>query len=89
MKKKLISVLLSTALVFSMVGCGQAENETNSTKETNTAGADSAQTEQAQAAGGAEDSLYAADAVLKLWGSQDDQEYLKEAISMFKEEYGN
>ncbi|SDZ77227.1 arabinogalactan oligomer / maltooligosaccharide transport system substrate-binding protein [Pseudobutyrivibrio sp. ACV-2] len=34
-----------------------------------------------------EESLYAEDAKLKLWGSQDDQEYLQDAIDSFKEDF--
>lgn len=90
MKKRLISILLSTVLVVSMTGCGQTKTETNSAKETgSTAETKSAQAEQGQTQAGqtTEESLYAADAVLKLWGSQDDQYYLQEAIRMFQEEY--
>ena len=36
---------------------------------------------------GNDDSLYAEDAKLKLWGSQDDQEYLKEAVDSFKKDF--
>ena len=89
MKKKLISVLLSTTLVVSMAGCGNTQQTANNASKTGTSEANSAQTEQksqadaGQSAGTADDSLYAADAVLKLWGSQDDQIYLQEAIRMF------
>lgn len=72
MKKKLISILLSVTLVCSMCGCGQKETAKNAQQAKN---------------GEAEESLYAEDATLKLWGSQDDQAYLQEAISMFKEDY--
>ncbi len=34
-----------------------------------------------------EESLYAEDAKLKLWGSQDDQAYLQDAIDSFKEDF--
>lgn len=34
-----------------------------------------------------DDSLYASDAKLKLWGSQDDQAYLQEAIDDFKKDF--
>ena len=92
MKKKLISVLLSTALVASMTGCGQSGQGTSTTQTTNTEGAESVQTEQTtqeteQSEGAEDESLYATDAVLKLWGSQDDQNYLQEAIGMFKEDH--
>ena len=33
------------------------------------------------------DSLYASDAKLKLWGSQDDQAYLQEAVDSFKQDF--
>lgn len=73
MKKKLVSILLCLGLVGSMVGCGNAESDKENDKE-------SVNTEES----GAE---YASDAKLKLWGSQEDQEYLTKAVGMFKEAY--
>lgn len=94
MKKKLVSVLLSAALVASMTGCGQSGQGTSTTQTTNTEGTGSVQAEQTtqateteQSEGAEDESLYATDAVLKLWGSQDDQNYLQEAIGMFKEDH--
>lgn len=84
MKKKLISVLLSGALAVSMFGCGQTQTTTGDAQQAETT--ETTQTEQAET-GDTEESRYAADATLKLWGSQDDQAYLQEAISMFKEDY--
>lgn len=84
MKKKLISVLLSGVLAVSLLGCGQTQTTTGDAQQAETT--ETTQTEQAET-GDAEESLYAADATLKLWGSQDDQSYLQEAISMFKEDY--
>lgn len=85
MKRKLISVLLSAALVISVVGCGQTGTET--TKGEQQTGKTEAGQAQTQDGESAEESLYASDAVLKLWGSQDDQLYLQDAIKMFKEDY--
>lgn len=84
MKKKLISVLLSGALAVTMFGCGQTQTTTGDAQQAETT--ETTQTESAET-GDTEESLYAADATLKLWGSQDDQAYLQEAISMFKEDY--
>lgn len=84
MKKKIISVLLSGALAVSIFGCGQTQTTTGDAQQAETT--ETTQTEQAET-GDAEESLYAADATLKLWGSQDDQAYLQKAISMFKEDY--
>lgn len=82
MKKKLISTLLAVTLAFGMVGCGQAETETTGeAQQEEVAAEDSAQADAGEAA---EESLYASDATLKVWGSQDDQAYLQEAIEMFK-----
>lgn len=75
MKKKVISALLCLSLVGTMMGCGGAKNKQESTSKENTT-----QTEEGTAA-----SEYAEDAELKLWGSQEDQEYLTKAIDMFKE----
>lgn len=77
MKKKVISALLCLSLVGTMMGCGGAKNTQESTSKENTA-----QAEEGTAA-----SEYAEDAELKLWGSQEDQEYLTKVIEMFKEEY--
>lgn len=70
MKKKIISALLCFGLVGSMMGCEDAENPTKGTLQTE---------------GGTAALEYAEDAELKLWGSQEDQEYLTKAIEMFKE----
>lgn len=77
MKKKVISALLCLSLVGTMMGCGGTKNTQESTSKENTT-----QTEEGTAA-----SEYAEDAELKLWGSQEDQEYLTKVIEMFKEEY--
>lgn len=83
MKKKTISILLSAALVFGLTGCG-TETGKSDTSQSGTEQTDSTNTETEQTA---DENLYASDASLKLWGSQEDQEYLKEAIEMFKEDY--
>lgn len=84
MKKKLISVLVSGALAISMFGCGQTQTTTGDAQQAETTEATQTETGDIE---DTEESLYAADATLKLWGSQDDQSYLQEAISMFKEDY--
>lgn len=85
MKKKLLSSLLCFSMVMALAGCGgdAKESETSTTGDATAAGTNV--TEQAATtSGGAE---YAADAKLKLWGSQEDQEYLGKIIEMFKEDY--
>lgn len=77
MKKRVISALLCLSLVGTMMGCGSAKNTQDSEPKENTT-----QTEEGTVA-----SEYAKEAELKLWGSQEDQEYLTKVIEMFKEEY--
>lgn len=84
MKKKLLSSLLCFSMVMALTGCGDTDTETGSSTG-DAAAANTNVTETTDTAGsGAE---YAADAKLKLWGSQEDQEYLGEVIEMFKEDY--
>lgn len=84
MKKRLLSTLLCVSMVTMAAGCGsQTESTDGSTG--NTTGSAAATEETSDAAAGT--SEYAADAQLKLWGSQEDQEYLGEVIEMFKEDY--
>lgn len=90
MKKKLISILLATALTFGAVGCGQsgAGSQSGTGSQQESTGSQQESTGSQQNSGGSEDaSLYASDATLKLWGSQEDQAYLQQAVSMFKEDH--
>lgn len=89
MKRKLLSVLLCASMVMSMAACGQDAN-TQATGDDSSAKVEdtsSAADNSVADADTEEESLYAADATLKLWGSQDDQAYLQQAIEMFKEDY--
>lgn len=90
MKKKLVSAVLCFSMVAALAGCGNtAEGTDNATDaaaaDSGSAADDAAATEAGAGSGsGAE---YASDAVLKLWGSQEDQAYLLEVINSFKTDY--
>lgn len=86
MRKKLVSMVLCISMAAALTGCGgAAESTESSTKDAAAGSAETTETADAAASGsGAE---YAADASLKLWGSQEDQAYLSEVIEMFKQDY--
>lgn len=85
MKKKVVSALLCLSMVAALMGCGnqnggaEKQNETQKVEQNETEDTKTEQSEDTE-------TQYAADAALKLWGSQEDQEYLAEAIEMFKQD---
>lgn len=71
MKKRVISMILAGMMVVgAMTGCGSDKKEEST----------------GSAEGGAQSAGYAADAKLKIWGSQEDQKMLQEIITNFKED---
>jgi len=102
MKRKLLSLLLCSTMVLGLTACGNTETasvadsvQTSTdevSEETVESEAESDETPIDEAASDEEDagideSLYAEDATLKLWGSQDDQAYLQDAVEQFKQDY--
>lgn len=83
MKKKLLSTLLCFSMAAALTGCGNQPG--NTAAGTNAPVSNGGEAETSDAAGTT--SEYAQDAELKLWGSQEDQEYLAEAIESFKADY--
>lgn len=84
MKKKLISALLALSLAATMAGCGNAGGNNKGTANVQS-GNSGTEDKASEVESGTTESEYAADAKLKLWGSQEDQEYLAKALDMFKE----
>lgn len=80
MRKKLVSIMLATALVVtSLTGCGG-----NNDKDKTTSGSDTNTKSETQTA--AKEPEYAKDAAIKVWASQEDQEFLKKVIENFKKD---
>ncbi len=81
-KRKLLGLLLCTTMAFGMTACGKNESKTEKPSVGNVS-----ETTASKSSDNDEDGLYATDASLKLWGSQDDQEYLKYVVEQFKRDY--
>lgn len=75
MRKKLVSIMLATALVVtSLTGCGGSndKDKATSSNDSNTKNETAKEPE------------YAKDAKIKVWASQEDQEFVKKVIDNFK-----
>ncbi len=80
MKKRLVTLTLSAAMVLSLAACGGSNAKTSaSAGETSAAG----ETEAAQAAPAASGETIN----LTLWGAEEDQTYLSERVEAFKAAY--
>lgn len=76
--KKAIALILALVMLLGLVACGGSSDSQNSDGGGNSGGGNS---------GGSNDSQYASDAAIKVWGSQEDQDYLRQVITMFKEDH--
>lgn len=80
--KKLFSVMLASTMLLGLVACAPKEDSKPATKETKVEEkADKKAAESKAAPAKATGQKYS----LKLWGSQDDQEFLKDRIKAFQE----
>lgn len=94
MKKKVVSMFLATALAATMLaGCGSKDSEDANAKEDAGTSSESEGTQddaadnQDSSEGGEEDTEFAGDIALRMWGAEEDQAMLQEMIDAFVEEY--
>ena len=89
MKKKIVSMLLVTAMVATMLaGCGSDSGSSDSESSDAAQGAsDSGEASDSESAGSDSASGDLEDIKLTMWGAEEDQEMLQGMIDSFKEEY--
>lgn len=76
MRKKLLSMLLCATMAVTMAGCGDTSGDSN--KPSSGAGS------QADSGGGSSETVN-----LRLWGAEEDQDYLKQIVDKFESTYSD
>ena len=88
MKKKIFVMLMAGTMAVSSVGCGGAADNSSEEKTTGEASGEASAGETAQESGGESAQSESTGPInLTLWGAEEDQDFLKERVEAFKEEY--
>ncbi len=85
MMKKLVTLMLTATMAFSLAACGGSDSQDNAGNDASSSAAPAASSEAAPAPAPAEK----ADVALTMWGAEEDQAMLQGMIDTFKAEYAD
>ncbi len=85
MMKKLVALMLTATMAFSLAACGGSDSQDNAGNDASSSAAPAASSEAAPAPAPAEK----ADVALTMWGAEEDQAMLQGMIDTFKAEYAD